>query len=295
MCANQMDRDQTFDYFVGIDWSGAKGIAHRGISVFLATPGNRVPVKIQPQRARHWSRTEVLAYLEALSSSGRVLAGIDFAFAHPFADCQAYFPHHDTAPQTARELWALIDQINQGQDDFYGGGIWDDDEFGGYYNAPSGRKGRYFSSRRRQTEQAARTIRAPSPTFNCVGPAGVGTGSLAGMRMLHYLAQTDAQIWPFMPDRTGARLTVAEIFPSYYFAQAGIRPVKGAQAQSDALTAALAYFGSEGVSDDFIALGPDNDDADALVSAAALRAGASQIADSLPASALTEGWIFGVK
>ena len=115
------------------------------------------------------------------------------------------------------------------------------------------------------------------------------------MRMLHYLAQTDARIWPFMPDRTGARLTVAEIFPSYYFAQAGIRPVKGAQAQSDALTAALAYFGSEGVSDDFIALGPDNDDADALVSAAALRAGASQIADSLPASALTEGWIFGVK
>ena len=57
-----------------------------------------------------------------------------------------------------------------------------------------------------------------------------------------------------MPDRTGARLTVAEIFPSYYFAQAGIGPVKGAQAQSDALTAALAYFGSEGVSDDFIAL-----------------------------------------
>ena len=107
MCANQIDRDQTFDYFVGIDWSGAKGIAHRGISVFLATPGNCVPVKIQPQRARHWSRTEVLAYLEALSSSGRVLAGIDFAFAHPFTDCQAYFPYHDTAPQTARELWAL--------------------------------------------------------------------------------------------------------------------------------------------------------------------------------------------
>ena len=85
-------------------------------------PRNRVPVKIQPQRA-HWSRTEVLAYLEALSSSGRVLAGIDFAFAHPFADFRAYFPHHDTAPQTARELWALIDQINHGQDDFYGGGI----------------------------------------------------------------------------------------------------------------------------------------------------------------------------
>ena len=97
------------------------------------------------------------------------------------------------------------------------------------------------------------------------------------MRMLHYLAQTDARIWPFMPDRTAAGLR-AEIFPSYYFAQAGIRPVKGAQAQSDALTAALAYFGSECVSDDFIALGPDNDDADALVSAAALRAGASQIA-----------------
>jgi len=285
-----------FDFFVGIDWSGAKGDQHKGISVFQANPDHHVPVKISPIDARYWSRAGIVHYLASLSEKGRVLAGIDFAFAHPFADSQAYFPHHPAAAKTAPELWALIEQINQGQEDFYGGGIWDDAEFGGYYNAPSGRKGRYFSSRRRQTEQVAKTIRAPSPTFNCVGPAGVGTGSLAGMRMLHHVASTGAHIWPFMPDRGNASLTLVEIFPSYYFVQAGIRPVNGAQAQSSSVNAALAYFGSEGVTEDFIAMGPDNDDADALISAAALRAGASQIAlGELPDAALTEGWIFGVK
>jgi len=295
MCAFDIDKTAEFDYFVGIDWSGAKGRAHRGISVFLGTAGHGVPLRIAPAEGYYWSRTQVLDYLIELSATGRVLAGIDFAFAHPFTDYQAYFPHHHTAPQTARALWAFIEQLNRGQEDLYGGGIWDDAEFGGYYNAPSGRKGRYFASRRRLTEQAAKAIRSPSPTFNCVGPAGVGTGSLAGMRMLHYLAQTDAQIWPFMPEQAGAALTVVEIFPSYYFAQAGIRAVKGAQAHSDSLNSALAYFGSEPVADDFVVMGPDNDDADALISAAALRAGASQIADSLPEPALTEGWIFGVK
>ena len=37
-------------------------------------------------------------------------------------------------------------------------------------------------ARRRCTEEYARKIHTPSPTFNCVDPCGVGTG-FAGMRV----------------------------------------------------------------------------------------------------------------
>ena len=43
------------------------------------------------------------------------------------------------------------------------------------------------------------------------------------------------------------------------------------------LNNALAYFGSEGLADDFHAAGPDFDEADAAISAAALRALAGKV------------------
>ena len=76
-----------FDYFVGIDWSGAKGRSHKGISVFCAPRGMAVPEKVMPPSGDpYFSRQEVVSYLQYLSSNARVLAGIDFAFAYPFAD-----------------------------------------------------------------------------------------------------------------------------------------------------------------------------------------------------------------
>ena len=53
-------------------------------------------------------------------------------------------------------------------------------------------------------------IKSPSPTFNCVGPAGVGTGSLAGMRILHEIGHRACA----MPiEKTlKHRLTLVEIF-----------------------------------------------------------------------------------
>ena len=39
-------------------------------------------------------------------------------------------------------------------------------------------------------------ICSPSTTFNCVGPGAVGTGSLAGMRVLGTLNKK-FNIWPF--------------------------------------------------------------------------------------------------
>ncbi len=289
-----------FDAFVGVDWSGAKGEFQAGLSVFMAARGTAVPVRIEPPSGRYWSRQAIKNYLAELSSDKRVLAGIDFAFAYPVTDeddnfC-GYYPGYLNTPHHAADLWALIDEKNQNQPHFYGGGIWDDATLGPYYNAPSGRRGLLFRSRRRLTEQAARAVKSPSPTFNCVGPAGVGTGSLAGMRLLHALFGK-AHIWPFSKTDTDSRsLHLVEIFPSYYFALAGIQAVKGAHGQVENINKALHVFDSESVLSSFKAAGPDYDDADALISAAALRFFAQQ-ADfwQTPEQASREGWIFGVR
>ncbi|MDC3311689.1 hypothetical protein OAW28_03440 [Alphaproteobacteria bacterium] len=283
-----------FDLFIGVDWSGAKGLSHRGIAVSEAKKGSDRPIIVSPTNgAKYWSRKEVVSYLLDRSKQQKVLAGIDFAFCYPYLDKNSYFPDAKNAPKTAIQLWSLIEQINQNAPDYYGGIIWQHPIFSAYYNSP-GNKGSLFSSRRRETELVARQIKSPSPTFNCVGPAGVGTGSLAGMRMLHDL-KGHACRWPIETNFEVA-LTVCEIFPTYYFALAGIRAIKGVQAQLEILNQALAFFGSEPMTDDFIAKGPDFDEADALISAAALR----NLADKrhlwqVPESAMYEGWIFGVE
>lgn len=289
-----------FDLFVGIDWSGAKGPYQAGLSVFTATRGTAVPRRVPPPGNRHWSRQAILDYLLEQADSHTVLAGIDFAFAYPVTDEAAeqntYFPGFENSPENARDLWALIDRVNEDRPYLYGGGIWEHPQLAAYYNAPGGRKGRRFCSRRRQTEQAARPVKSPSPTFNCVGPAGVGTGSLAGMRALHHLSDR-AHIWPFdLPRSVSRSLHLVEIFPSYYFALAGVRAVNGAHGMAENINQTLAYFSSEPVSDDFQAAGPDHDEADALVSAAALRWFAAQPDFwQVPPIARSEGWIFGVK
>ncbi|MDG1413516.1 MAG: hypothetical protein P8Q89_05370 [Alphaproteobacteria bacterium] len=287
----------TFDLFVGIDWSGARGEMHRGISVFAAERGDAPPRPVSPPGgAKRWSRLAVMDYLQHASETKQVLAGIDFAFAHPFHDTGSYYPNATGSPDNPRGLWQLIDEINLQQAYLYGGAIWDDAEFAPYYNAYGGRRGALFSSRRRRTEQDARAVKAPSPTFNCVGPAGVGTGSLAGMRMLHHLADT-THIWPFGDASCPtASLVLVEIFPSYYFAAAGIRPVNQQQAALPALNQALGFYGSAPLLDNSHLGGPDADDADALIAAAALRHHAADKACwQVPDEAALEGWIFGVK
>ena len=287
----------TFDLFVGIDWSGARGEMHRGISVFAAERGDAPPRPVSPPGgAKRWSRPAVMDYLQYASETKQVLAGIDFAFAHPFHDTGSYYPNATGSPDNPRGLWQLIDEINQQQPYLYGGAIWDNAKFGPYYNAYGGRRGALFSSRRRRTELDACAVKAPSPTFNCVGPAGVGTGSLAGMRMLHHLADT-THIWPFGDASCPtASLVLVEIFPSYYFAAAGIRPVNQQQAALPALNQALGFYGSAPLLDNSHLGGPDADDADALIAAAALRHHAADKACwQVPDEAALEGWIFGVK
>jgi hypothetical protein len=112
--------------------------------------------------------------------------------------------------------------------------------------------------------------------------------------MLHKL-EGQACRWP-IETNTDKSLTLVEIFPSFYFSLAGVRPIKGNHARLDMLNKALAFFGSNSLPDGFVAKGPDFDEADALISSAAIRALASKPEVwSLPSCAIQEGWIFGVE
>ncbi|MEC7571968.1 MAG: hypothetical protein VX394_07930 [Pseudomonadota bacterium] len=287
----------SFDMFVGIDWSGARGPRLRGLQVAACRPGKAAPVLVPPPGGGYWTRRAVHDWLLALRADGhRVLAGIDFAFAYPRHDRGAYFPGVAASPATAPALWALVEELCADAEDFYGGPFYRDRRrpFHAYLNAP-GHRGHLFESRRRLTELQCRRITAPSPVFNCVGPASVGIGSLAGMRLLHALteAANPAVAWPFAPPM--ASLTVVEIFPRLYFKLVGADP--RAWADPDNLAAAITGWDSAPPASARVA---SEDEADALIAAAALRRLAdrpavwSAPAAAGPAAGL-EGWIFGVE
>jgi len=306
-----------YDLFVGIDWSGAKGQYHKGIQVASLGADHSPPKLIAAPNGKAWSRHGVMDYLKGEAENKRVLAGFDFAFAHPFMDKEGYYPGLGTPPSDAAALWQMVDAINQDHSHLYGGGIWGHNDLGLYYNhqkSPPNNADKsrndLFVSRRRQTENAARDHHkvTPSPTFNCIGAAGVGTGSLAGMRLLHHLAPS-AHIWPFhetdergQGDGQSAKktLTLVEIYPALYFNMAGVSDKAKKSEPLAAINQGLSHFDTSPITDITSGL-PDLDDLDAIISAAALRALHDPLevfainTPELKAAAAKEGWIFGVK
>ncbi|HBV78541.1 MAG TPA: hypothetical protein DEB58_02635, partial [Alphaproteobacteria bacterium] len=220
-----------FSSFLGVDWSGAKGKSHAGLQLAHARPGKSAPLRVSPPLSKYWSRQQVFDYLVEMAENAKakapVLVGIDFAFAHPFVDKDSYFPGIDMSPANALSLWAMVDQVNAGQPDLYGGAMFRHALWGDYYLAPPTYQARHYASRRRITEMAARAAgRSPSPTFKAVGADNVSTGSLAGMRLLHRLKQqlgARLSVWPFDDIVTGqTNLVLVEIFPSFYFYRLGM-------------------------------------------------------------------------
>ena len=295
-----------FRGFIGIDWSGARGPRQPGLQLAMARPGGAAPLTLDPADHRHWGREAVLDRLLVLAGSagdGPLLVGIDFAFAHPFVDEDDYYPGLADAPRTPKALWARVAAECADDPHLYGGAMFAAPGFADYYLSPRNHAAPRYRSRRRLTEQAARAAaRAPSPTFKAIGADNVATGSMAGMRLIQALRSVlgpRLAVWPFDavdPRRTaGLAMVLVEIFPSYYFHLAGFNPAKNAAADPAFMSAALAAYGSAGVADDFRPRGGDADEADALISAAALRHFAGQ-PDSwkVPSAAASEGWIFGV-
>ena len=268
-----------------------------GLQVAIAEAGTSAPFIVRSPDGHWWRRESFFEWLFQTIQNYTVLVGFDFAFGNPFADCGSYFPGLTTQPETVKDLWALVEKVCRGAPGFYGAPFYKrkDLEFFRYYLSPYG-KGDRYRFRQRITEAACSSITSPHPVLKCIGPANVGTGSLAGMRFLKRLLETaeeSVSIWPF--DLGIEKSIVVEIFPRLYFKKAGADPRDwGSIATIDNV---LNCYGSESLDTNWK---PEREDeVDALISAAALRSLTMENAIWLiptenKSIKETEGWIFGV-
>lgn len=287
----------SFERFIAVDWSGARKSGK--ICLAECWAGTSAPRLVQPPESRLWSRSAIIYWLEkeAKHVESKILLGLDFGFAFPYCDEGAYFPGHPESPAGIRDLWATIDDMCLDSKDLYGGP---------FYKDPTARFGRYlcyqnyrgdlFKSRHRVTEIAcAEQATTPTSCFKFVGSEQVGSGSVAGMRFLHALAHNrytgEFAVWPFDSNRS-VRVTIVEIFPRLFYHL-------GASYSSPAtLAKAVQHHGSDVPSTAHGKL--TEDEADALVSAAALRSIAADRAIWQPKAMNScardyEGWILGVR
>ena len=299
-----------FDLIIAVDWSGRMTQRGRTPAIQVAecdlraNPVATVTLVGNPATGHYrWRRDEVLEYILARCETRKVLVGFDFAFADPYCDANAYFPHHPNTPAHPQALWETVDAYCRGEQDLYGGTFCTplNPTFAPYYWYRVNRRyhqGRQFDPERiRSTEQRCRENRHVNPlsVFKCVFQ-NVGLGSLAGFRLLHRLhGLAGISIWPFDWPCTSDTLTVVEIYPRVFLQMAGINlPDRQYAAQTQIC---LQHFGVNGVG---LALGADwsGDKRDALVSAAGMMhlSQNREIWDLGPKPcAQQEGWIFGVQ
>ncbi len=286
-----------FTHFAAIDWSGARGERQRGIAVALAA-GSAPPALLRPGHV--WSRAEVLTWLADIAASETdMLIGFDFSAAFAFADCGAYFPAWGASPADLPALWALVEQFSASDPHYEIGGFLAHPDARRHFRHARGDVGDLFlpgTGRLRVVERRQRDTRqaASVSNFNLVGAAQVGKASLAGMRLLHRLRDR-LPLWPLDPVPAPGPLLV-EIYTGVAARAAG-RPAGHSKIRDGGtLDIALARLGSR----PFGATGAISDHAsDALLTAAWLRAAASEAAPwspapLTPALARTEGWTFGI-
>ena len=286
----------TFDAFVGVDWSGAKGARHRGIQVAVCAPGQDAPRVVAPPRGA-WARGALLDWTLETLGKRRVLVGFDFSFTLPYLDRGAYFPGSRHAPRRTQDLWRLVERGSADGPDFYAGGFVGTAPFAAHFRAP-GKTGARFSRRHKVVERACveQGLGAPESVFHLIGPKQVGLGSLAGMRFLLALqsAAPKVRVWPFDPARSDASVVV-EVFPRAFLAAAARSQTKVRSA--DDLNAVLRAYRSLPMN---IRGAVDDNIADAAVTAAGLRAWSADPGLWRPTAMdarvrRTEGWIFGVR
>jgi hypothetical protein len=283
-----------FKHFAAIDWSGAAGERHGGIAVALCTQGQDAPELVRP--GHRWSRGEVLDWL-LTELPDHTIIGFDMGISLAHADAGAFFPGWTDSPDTARQLWALIDDICRDDPHLSASSFVDHAEAARHFRRHGGREGDLFGGGRgrfRVTERAQEAMGCrPYSNFNLVGAAQVGKSSLTGMRLLHRLARR-LPVWPVdpLPD-TGS--VVCEIYTTIAARAAGRRTGASKIRDHADLDAALAALGAEPLR----GKGTITDHAaDALITAAWLRGAAHDPAlwnppGLTPEIARTEGWTFG--
>jgi hypothetical protein len=284
-----------FSHFVAIDWSGAKGARQKGIAVAICARGQATPVLVRP--GHRWSRQDVLDWLLA-DLPGNALVGLDLAPGLPFIDAGAFFPEWADSPDTARELWNLVDDLSREDEHLAVTSFINHPEARRHYRHGRDDCGDLFmagAGRMRLTEERQRCHRlSPSSCFNLVGAAQVGKSSLTGMRVLHRLDGA-IPVWPFdpLPERGPV---IVEIYTSLAARAAGMPPGRSKILSGDVLDGALAMLASA----PHVPLSRYEDHAtDAILTSAWLRQAAPSAAYWSPPGltakiAGTEGWTFGV-
>lgn len=283
-----------FRHFAAIDWSGAAGERHRGIAVALCGPGDAAPELVRP--GHRWSRPEVLDWL-LHDLPDCTIVGFDMGISLAHADAGAFFPGWAESPDSACELWALIDRICADDPHLGASSFVDHPEAARHFRRHGGREGDWFGGGRgrfRVTERAQEAMGCrPYSNFNLVGAAQVGKSSLTGMRLLHRL-DGRLPVWPIDPlPETGSVL--CEIYTTIAARAAGRRTGQSKIRDHADLNRALAALGSAPV----CGTGPIADHAaDALITAAWLRGATHDAALWHPSGltteiARTEGWTFG--
>ena len=298
-----------FKKYVAIDWSGARNPINRPtIQVAEYVPATGIVRLVHRKHGNRWSRTAVVDYVQQTVNAvdeGPVLIGFDFAFANPYCDLDEYFPGAVAPPQNYQALWREVEQQCNGFGNFFGAPFYTDPNspYRHFYRYQANQRtcqGDDYEPRLRITECAAiePAGQQPNSVFNCVGQRNVGTGSVAGMRVLREFGRRvqaggmePISIWPF--DATGVPVhsTVVEIYPRLFLNHA---EVAGIDRAPNNLPALCDHFGAELTNPP---APPTKDQRDALVSAAGMGwfTQQEQIAWQVPACAAEhEGWIFGV-
>lgn len=304
MAFDAMMSTARFNYFVGIDWSGAMGERHAGIAIAITSNGYEAPRIVRP--GHRWSRGEVADWLirEAPPDS---LIGLDLGISLPYADRDAFLPGWAASPGDARGLWALVERTCANDPHLSVSSFVDHPDVAVHYRRHGGREGAFFGAngqsggrgRFRVTERAQETLGChPYSNFNLVGAAQVGKSSLTGMRLLHRVGN-HVPVWPIDPlPATGS--VIVEIYTTIAAIAAGRSPGRSKMRAIGEVNAALAALGSDLLPASF---GPpvapiDDHRADALVTAAWLRCAGDearlwQPSALTPQIATTEGWTFG--
>ena len=286
-----------FDRIVAIDWSGAKSPGKK-IQVAEYRPSENTVCLIPPRKGGNWTRDRVWKEYFCEDSIESTLIGVDFAFAYPYCDVQAYFPCHPETPRDAARLWEMVDEICSGDSRFYGGAFYLNKSatFADYLRYQT-YEGCRYEGRLRKTEKECKSkgLR-PSDVFRCVGPS-VGVGSVAGFRVLNRIRiKNVADIWPFCGRPGSHNMTLVEIYPAIHMKRAGVY-LNGDPATKQVLDA-LHHYGVN------LAQCQKNqdltgDERDALVSAAGMKwwldeKGSSAWETAPQSCAKYEGWIFGI-
>jgi precorrin-8X/cobalt-precorrin-8 methylmutase len=230
-----------FDSYVMVDWSAA-GTRARGENSIWICYGRRDNAALVTENVptRHQARERLHAFFVAESAAGRaVLAGFDFAFGYP----SGFAARLALSGAAWRAIWDLLTaEIQDAPDNknnrfevasrlnhrISGG-------HGPFWGCPASEIWPNLGSRHHRRHEALELperriadtwIKGPQPVWKLAYAGAVGSQSLMGIPVLHWLRHHPdlaraVTVWPFetglrglSPGDTEGRIVLAEIYPS---------------------------------------------------------------------------------